>query len=137
LAFLAEKFGDRYIGGNHELDQVKSPLFRKVGVTLLTHGDVLFWGEKVAKEYRKEETVGANWFKRWTCMGQIDFLRHIRTPIFTQHFLDTAWTFAKLYGCKMVICGHRHPSHAVRREYNGVNIVVLPRGRNVIDLEME
>jgi hypothetical protein len=135
LSHLYEGFGDRYIGGNHELDIMPTKLFKVVGNTLLTHGDVLYWGEDKAKAYRETEEPGASWWKRLTSLGRWDWLRHVRQPIFSRLMLDRAWIYAKLYNCHTVICGHRHPSHVIVKKYHDINVIVLPRGKNVVELE--
>lgn len=135
LNYYKEAFAGRFVRGNHELNAINAPDWLKVGNTLLTHGDFIFWPKKYAIHYRKRPK-GVSFLRRWISCSGLDPLRwilpeaklHNRTKRKLYHL-------AKRHGCKMVICAHRHPKNRVDVHYKEIHIVILPPGKNKVEIE--
>jgi hypothetical protein len=129
---LKEKFGERYIPGNHELELGDND-FLKVDHILMTHGDYLFWSLEHAERYRKQKPC-AGFFKYWftkIVFGWI--LSQVTWPI-RQIVKERAYKLAKRFECSIVVCGHWHPTKLVKLEYKGITLIVLPRGKTTLEL---
>lgn len=127
---LTEKFGEKYIYGNHEREGIKNNHYIENGI-YFTHGDLESNYDKWM-EYRFKPK-GAGWFKRniWSkIVNEFDELdREPKTD-----FLIAASNVAKKNGCKTYVAGHFHPKKLIDVTYNGVRIVIVPRGLTVINL---
>jgi hypothetical protein len=130
---LKDKFGDRYILGNHELRAIPCKGFYKhnSGV-IFRHGDHEFWGEKKLDLYIKKATPGAGWLKRNLIARQIDWIRRIYTAKCSDEFFKRAADTARQHKCHTIVFGHKHPLNIVDKVYDGIRVIVLPRGRNII-----
>lgn len=128
---LTDLFGLKYVYGNHELEGVRNNKYIENGV-YFTHGDLESNYDKwFVYRFKK---AGAGWLKRniWSRLVN-EFEDEIeRNPRTT--FLIEAARAAKIHGCHTYVCGHLHPKKLVDVTYNGIRIVVLPRGLTVINL---
>lgn len=121
-------FQGRYVGGNHELEEVTH---LKVGDVLMTHGDYIFWPKIQADAYRKRK-AGMNPLMRFAVkilVGQILAKRDWEINRLMKH---RCLKLAKKYGCTTIVCGHWHPRTLQDFRYHGIRIVVLPRGMTEI-----
>lgn len=135
LTCMNNLFKDRFVRGNHELNQIDVPDTLKVGNTLLTHGDYIFWPRKYADRYRKRKP-GMNWFRRWFTLSALDPLRHLLPEArLHRRSLRKMAFLAKKHKCSMIVVGHRHPKRIIRYEYRGIKILVLPPGKNHIRID--
>jgi hypothetical protein len=138
LKWFQLMFKDRFVRGNHELNVIDAPDYIVVnGFTsngiLMTHGDHLFWGEKIADTYRGRKPV-KNWFRRFLIGFFTGFMAQFLTVPISQGFKERAFEKAKKLGCRTVVCGHWHPHKMVDFSYRGIRIIVLPRGRTDLEL---
>lgn len=138
--WMASHFKDRCVKGNHELDAMGEgvPVFLRVGSTLLTHGHHLFWSEAHVRRYDARKP-GMPAYKIPLDLGawlaRLDGLRHIARPGLTALFCRRVEQLAVTYNVSMIVCGHRHPPIKIEREVAGVRVVVLPRGRNEVEID--
>lgn len=130
IRIIEKNWVRRGVAGNHELNKINMPDFLVVGDTLLTHGDWLFWKPEHVVAYR----AGTPAKSRLSHSGVVDFLRHLPQPVFNPSILERIKRYADMYGCKMVVCGHRHPRQLVETNYKGIQIAVLPRGRTEVEI---
>lgn len=136
LKHFARIFEGRFVRGNHELNAVDGPDWLKVGNTLLTHGDFIFWPKKYAMHYRMKRPKGTHWLRRWLSLSGLDFLRHFLPEArLSRRLLRKMALMASKHKCSMVVTAHRHPKNVIRAEYNGIKVIVLPPGRNEVEIE--
>jgi hypothetical protein len=132
--FYQRMFKERFIRGNHELGNDNND-FLKYGRLLLTHGDYLFWSKARADRYRGREA----------CVGFFTYLFHMMVfgwllslvswPI-SRKVKERAYLLATKFNCDTVICGHWHPTKTQEVLYKGVKLIVLPRGKTTLELEV-
>ena len=130
LAEIKEKFGDRYISGNHELEPGNHV---KVGNVLLTHGDYVLWPKAQADAYRaRKPGIGPlARFLVWLSVGKLLALRDWKISRLGRH---RCFKLAKEYGCDTIVIGHWHPLTIKDFTFKGIRIIVLPRGRTELEL---
>lgn len=135
LTFMSNLFIDRFVRGNHELNVIDKPDKLIVGNTLLTHGDYIFWPKKYADKYRSQPH-GTSWFGKWFSLSGLDFMRHILPEArLHRRTLRKLAFMARANKCSMIVVGHRHPKNIIRYEYKGIRILVLPPGKNKIEID--
>ena len=129
-----ECFGN-YVSGNHELDLDKDSFYLVKGDTLFTHGDFIFWGENMALKWRSQSPglTKFSFFWVWLFNSIIKW----RPYFLTNKIKDKIVEAANYYDCEKVIMGHRHPFNKIDTTYKGIRIIVLPRGKNIVDIEEE
>lgn len=132
MNILKARHGDNYIFGNHERQGMPAPCYIKLENAVLAHGDLEANFQKWL-EYRNK-AMGASFFKRGIIVNAIEAAEKIihRTP--KVEFLDNAAQIARYHGVKTYICGHFHPDSKIEVEHQGVKIIILPRGRNEIEI---
>jgi metallophosphoesterase superfamily enzyme len=131
---LKRQYGDKYILGNHELESVHCRGFYKQDRVLFRHGDHEFWGEEKRDKYMTHANPGAGWVKRNLVARQFDWLRRLWTARYSNKFKERAYSSAMNENCHTIVFGHKHPRIKADFMYRGVRIIVLPRGRNIIDV---
>ena len=134
IVILKREYGDKYILGNHELEAVNCKGFYKTNGILFRHGDWEFWGEEKRVKYMAKANPGAGWIKRNLIARQFDWLRRLWSARYSEEFLMRAAVSAVDSGCHTIVFGHKHPRKKADFKYAGIRIIVLPRGRNEIEL---
>lgn len=134
LVFFKNLFEGRFVRGNHELNVIKAPDFLKVGKTLLTHGDYIFWPKLYALKYRRRK-AGVGFLRKWISLSGLDPLRHLfpEARLHRRSLRKLAY-LAKKNKCEMIVVGHRHPKKIIYYEYRGIKIIVLPPGKNYVKI---
>lgn len=129
-----EYFAERFCPGNHELDMVPGHRSYVTNGICFEHGDYLFWGEERRAKYMAKKKPGANWFMRMFIIATFDSLRKFWPARYDDDFKERAWARATLLTCHTIVMGHKHPTKKADFSYDGVRIIVLPRGRNELEL---
>lgn len=135
-----EKFAkyQNYADGNHEVTSKLNVIFPyqyKDKRIVLAHGDFEAWGYQRAIDFRSKPP-GASWMKRLFIKPYNEVYDDLINSKIHQDFLDRAEISARPYAANFFICGHKHPQEIkTATTRNGVKVIVLPRGRNIIDLE--
>lgn len=132
-ALLKKEYGERYISGNHERDwndQLQFSVIRD-GV-YFCHGDLLSNFEKW-RAYRKKPQ-GAGFLKSiWVDFAEdFEWLKEKRN--LPEAFITNAVQKAAGARCHTVVCGHFHPKEKIELVVNGIRIIVLPKGKSVIEV---
>ena len=118
----------KHIDGNHErMDTVNNYIFHEDVV--FAHGDFEKWGYEKAMNYRTK-SHGASAFKRSVIIPTIEFAEKFGVNRATKKFKEAASKLAKELGCHTYVCGHIHPKKRLDFIYDGIRIIVLPRGVN-------
>lgn len=122
---LEKAFFNRYVSGNHELTTKNIDL--KLGTKLLTHGDFALWGESQAQNFRAKRA------------GQGYGLGSKIVQVFRSGHVSKADAkklaiYARLHCADTIICGHIHPKTIFDDYVCGVRVIVLPRGKTVLEL---
>jgi len=133
---LMADFGPNFIPGNHErLTAINETRIIQTenGKIILAHGDFESWGEDKAMAYRRRPW-GAKWFKRNILVRAIDDYEHHFKRNFSIDFRNRAGALALRNGCGTYICGHLHPKEMIDIVHNGIRLIVLKRGKTVLDL---
>lgn len=124
--------GWRWIDGNHSRTNLDNLIIRLTPSIIAVHGDFESWGSEKAIAYRSKPK-GASALKRLFVKAYNEAYDYFNGKI-TDELLARVDQTAKAYNTKIVIMGHLHRAlNGVTP--NGVKVVVLPRGRNVIDLD--
>ena len=128
---LMKRHRKNYISGNHSRLGMSGSIMTQDGV-VFTHGDLQANYKKWSK-YRSEPW-GAGEFKRRFI---IPFIREAeliinRKP--SEDFLKAASDVARMFCCHTYVCGHFHHKELINISYNGIRIVIVPRGITNIDL---
>lgn len=135
LKVCRQKFGDRFVRGNHELNLIDAPDFLTVWNTVFCHGDQIFWGEEKATEWR-HHTPGLSTPKRLVTEGTVDFLRHLAPrPGLDENQMLNVIRIATRYDRTRIVCAHRHPCVAYRYQIGNIEMICLPRGMSEIEVE--
>jgi UDP-2,3-diacylglucosamine pyrophosphatase LpxH len=141
LTDLYRRYGKQYIFGNHEgmkdigLRFVKyhpTQAYPNCPAIILSHGDFEAWGEERALKFR-HSPHGAGTLKR-TLVAAIDEARLFVEAKLSQAHIDRACTLMRDNKCSVYICGHKHPKKMIVHETNGMKIIVLPKGRNALEV---
>jgi len=136
IAYLKDLVGDRYPLGNHELKLSNINDQYIANGILFTHGHLEFWGlEKSIKYMSKKPGKGA--------IGRafssfLDSVRVAKPFSMSEEQKNRCWDRCMSNNCHTMVLGHKHPAklEEVLHTVNGqtVRIIVLPRGRNVVEL---
>ena len=132
-------FGNRGIDGNHERESITNDFILLAYGTkkvLMLHGDFESWGPDKAIAYRSKPH-GASTFKRLFTKTWNDFYDKYFNNKITSDFLHRCQMIALLKGADLVVVGHKHVKESIRTNIGPIKIIVLARGRNVIDLNKE
>jgi len=132
LQDLIEKSKGNFTSGNHE--KTMEHQFVVKGEILFTHGDLIFKDVISARNFRWGRE-GSGWFRRlYVHAGSYlrSFLK--KNKEISDGDMAGAIAWATKHNCSTVVCGHKHPKNKLTRIKNGVRLIVLPRGRNVIEL---
>jgi hypothetical protein len=135
--FGYDKRSDKYfkIDGNHE--RMKTGFqYTTSNDVCFTHGDFEKWGKKKAIKYRSKKR-GASAFKRKFIVPLIEWAEKFGVNRATKKFKRRAVKVAKSLGCHTYVCGHIHPKEKLDFNYDGVRIIVMPRGRSELELHGE
>lgn len=127
-----KKVGGIYISGNHSLKPLEMHQKAIRDNILFIHGDIIDWGFKKAEKWRnKQKGVGITGhiitrvFKNVYEGG---------TTIFRKKHKLRAYQLAKENNCDTIVVGHFHPEKLKERRYKDVRIIIVPRGKTVLDL---
>lgn len=131
---FAELYEGRFCPGNHELDFVPGHRSYVTNGICFEHGDYLFWGEEKRAKYMANKKPGANWFMRMFIIATFDSLRKFWPAKYDDDFKQRAYLRAKEMKCNTIVMGHKHPTNMADFMHIGVRIIVLPRGRNELEL---
>jgi hypothetical protein len=129
LYFRLAKHLSKYVEGNHERVGVIVRWYEEDGY-IFAHGDLESDPDRWVK-YR-DKPWGAGWFKRNILSRLISEFESIIDRKPKLQFLDNAAALAKLQKCHTYVCGHFHPKERITMMHDGIRIIILPRGRNVI-----
>ena len=121
-----------YIFGNHERQGVVGQIFHVINRTAFAHGDLQSNPEKWM-DYRNKPH-GAGWFKRVVIVHAIELAEKVLERPMRKEFLERASKLAKALNCDTYVCGHFHPKSRMETTFDGIKIVVLPRGRSEVDI---
>lgn len=128
-----KKFSKHYCSGNHELDTDPETIYHAFEDILFTHGDYLVWGHEKADAWRKKEPGRSRWMR--FALKIVYPLRRFKKLKISNDFKERCVEKAKEMNCNTVIMGHRHPKQLVDIEHKGVRIMILPRGKNTLEIE--
>ena len=129
---LIKKADGNFVSGNHE-KMMEYKYIIKDNV-LFTHGDLIFKDITAAKNFRWGRE-GSGWFRRLYVHAGSYLRRFLKkNQQITDSDMAEAVKWAKKFNCHTVICGHKHPVKILKRSEKGVNLIVLPRGKNQIVL---
>lgn len=125
------------INGNHEKKTTKNQLMffkNYLGeLTVCAHGhleaDPVRWIAYILKPLAKGFKL---WFKRKFVATAIAEWENAH-PQDKPDFIKRAVALAKSNNCKYYICGHFHPQNIVVIDSENIRIIVLPRGKTVLD----
>lgn len=133
---LKDRYKDKYLDGNHEryLPIGTYYIFKseKNGSVFCTHGD----NESNRSRWidYRQKPHGASIFKRVFVVHAIEIAEKLLSRDMGKDFLDAAAAVAKAKGCSTYVCGHFHPKAIIDQVHNGIRIIVLPRGKTILDL---
>jgi predicted phosphodiesterase len=125
---ITKHFGEQYLWGNHEMGFSKLRGLLREHV-FITHGDFELYGEEKALKRRTAEP-GCGVFMRslkwigskfwgvfgWSSLGEKDKIALSRKAFQS--------------GAKVILIGHVHPKKMIDIVYDGIRIIVAPRGIN-------
>jgi len=132
-----------YIRGNHEMNIDRKcqeyfngsvlqyfQIYKKV---YLAHGDYgLLWPEWKSNRFSSQK-LGANVFLRMASY-LIEKIRQIRPYKISKVSLSRIYNEMIKREIDIIILGHAHPKKKIDMVYQGKRIIILPRGKNVIEL---
>lgn len=128
---LKNKYGPRYIDGNHERTSKTNDFIILQGTyhkAILVHGDFESWGKDKAVAYRSKPH-GAGAFKRNIIVKAIEIFEANWKRNISTEFYSACVLKAKAMGCDYVICGHMHPPENIVKTIEGVTVIVCKRGK--------
>lgn len=123
-----------YILGNHALQARPCQGYYKHNGILFRHGDHEFWGKKKRDAYMRNATPGAGWFKRNVLVRSFSWLRRIWTARYSKAFKERCVESCFAHSCHTIVLGHKHNRKIKDFKYKDIRIIVLPRGRNILQL---
>jgi len=127
-----KKSSSHYLSGNHELDQDPETFFHADDGILYTHGDYLVYGDEKADAWRAKTPGRGKWMRFG--LRLIYPFRKFKKLKISEAFKVRCAKKAKEMDCHTVIMGHRHPNKLVDICYMGVRIMILPRGKNTLQI---
>lgn len=123
--------GGVFLDGNHELKNLnKENSFVKRGKVIFIHGDIIEWKTKTVNRKRNGKIV-PKFF--WYVIKYYKKLLNFESQVTEKH-LERARVFAKKNGGNIIVMGHFHPKNLVDKVWNGVRIIVVPRGKTILNL---
>lgn len=133
---MSDRFAGRCVKGNHELSAMRPevPVYLRVGNALLHHGHYLFWTAEKCEKYLAK-IPGMPGYKIPFTLPAWDFLRYIAKPGINSLFRRQVASLAATYNVDTIICGHRHPPHRIETVIDDIRIVILPRGKHVVEID--
>lgn len=131
LRYWIYKNVNTYYSGNHELETF---LIRSnIPSIHFTHGDFEKWGTEKALKYRSRKPCASK-FKRKFIIPLVEWAEQFGVNRATEKFIQNAVKITKANSCHTYVCGHIHPKKEIRILRDGIRILVLPRGRNVLNI---
>ena len=132
LLDLIEKAKCNFTSGNHE-KMMEYPFVVKDKI-LFIHGDLVFKDITAARNFRWGRE-GSGWFRRLYVRAG-SYLRHFlkKNNGISDNDMTEAIEWAKRHKCHTIVCGHKHPKEILKRTKDGVTLIILPRGINIINI---
>lgn len=129
------KAGGIYLSGNHSLEPLirKEFLSIKRGKILFLHGDIIDWGMHGANFYRTLNKAGSSKIF-WKLLRYYKMVFNGNTKKIKNKWLVRAVMFAKENKCKTIVMGHFHVEKLVDVNKDGIRIIIVPRGKTIIDI---
>ena len=130
IDFLREKYGKRFITGNHEAQRDMDKLIIiKPGVAVM-HGDLIFWGIEKSEKYRKKDH-GAGFLKRFFWVNALETVEAGYNRKISKEDIDRFDEICKVHGVHTIIVGHLHPEKTITTiSPQGNKLIALKRGVN-------
>lgn len=124
---LKEKYGKKFITGNHEAQRdTDSLVIVKPGIAAM-HGDDIFWGREKSVKYRQKDR-GAGFLKRGLWVNALEAFEQGYDRKVSDEDLKRFDSVATANGVHTIIVGHLHPKDQLNINYNNKRLVVLKRG---------
>ncbi len=124
------KKGGIYLSGNHSVQM--RDLYYKRGKVLFTHGDFVHYGKEKAIQVRNKKKGKSNLY--WSMLKFIRKFYESRVNPLKIKYLQAAYTLAKKKNAKVVVMGHFHPRSVIDVDYNGIRMIIVPRGKTELNL---
>ena len=130
IDFLREKYGKRFITGNHEAQRDMDKLIIiKPGVAVM-HGDLIFWGADKSERYRRKDH-GAGFLKRGLWVNALESLEAGYDRKISKEDLIRFDYLCEKYSVHTIIVGHLHPEKTITTiSPQGNKLIALKRGVN-------
>ena len=139
---LVEKFGDRYLIGNHELLGALKPNLMTIVESedyryLLSHGHVFLWSDDRIKKWLGM-SFGMSFIGRWGVWIANKFREIFDYGKLKKEEIKILGEIAISHKCDEIIIGHVHSKeeyyYTYEREGRLISIHTLPRGITEVDL---
>lgn len=116
----------RIVLGNHDGRFIGVDNITIDGKILITHGDRVLWKRKKSDEFRAErQCQGSGWVQ-----GSLANRNGSISKSEAKQLAD----YARAFGMKIIVIGHVHPATRFDQMVNGIRVICLPRGKNVLSL---
>lgn len=125
-----------WIDGNHErisLSNDNIHLTRVLTRVVMVHGDFEAWGDERAVKYRSK-SHGAGFLKRQLWTRALKFFEDIWPVKVSKKMITNLHATAVNHSSDIIIAGHVHPSQRFDKVIDGVRIIVLKRGHNIVEI---
>lgn len=130
---LKEKYGDRFITGNHEAQRDTDRLvIIKPGIAVM-HGDDIFWGREKSVKYRRKDH-GAGFLKRGLWVNALEAFEAGYDRKISKEDIERFIAICKHYGVHTIIVGHLHPAKQIILKQDGFTLICLKRGVTTLSL---
>lgn len=128
IKLLKERFGDRYIFGNHE--SMHGTMYFIHNGVYYTHGHLECWPEKKVEKWLHKKHCTMKAWKKPFYKAKDKYRKYFKSfsgkP--SDEISDKMALAAQRQGCHTYICGHRHPAERIEYLHKGIKIIILPRG---------
>jgi len=143
FAYLVNLYDGAYIMGNHELwkdkelDGVPTPDYIVIhdsnNPTLLCHGHVPIWGKKKVEKWMDKE-IGAGKLRRFFSCLFNKYRDEYGGFDLSEDEVENIYHYTVKHGCRTIVLGHMHPKETIHFRVKGINVVVLKRGFNEVEI---
>lgn len=119
-------FAGRYVTGNHSVDRSVGPLNLLIDKnTLLNHGDIL-WSSSKRTKFRNEDSCQGS--------GMIQKALAGRNGSISNSEAKELANYARNFNAKTIITCHVHIASKFDKIVNGIRVINLPRGANLLTI---
>lgn len=118
-------FAGRYVTGNHSLEREPFNIVIDNKI-LLTHGDRVLWSIKKSDDFRDGKACQGS--------GILQKIWFYRNGSINNSEAKQLATYAKASGQKITVSCHVHVKSKFDKVVDGIRVINLPRGKNVLEL---